>query len=134
MITWALDTNIVSYFLKQEKTILEKIRAETNKGNQFVIPPTVYFEIRNWLIKNNSKKKIISFEKMYEDQGIGIIDKNVLDIASSVKITLQNKGITIGDSDIFIAAYCIKHNLPLVTHNTKHFENIDALKIVNWIG
>jgi tRNA(fMet)-specific endonuclease VapC len=31
-----------------------------------------------------------------------------------------------------IAAYCLKHNLTLVTNNTKHFKNIEGLEIVNW--
>ena len=128
---YALDANIVSYFLKGDITIIRKMEQEMRKGNDFVIPPMVYFEIRNWLLKNKSKKKTSVFEEMYSSQGIGIIDKNVLDIASEIKIKLQNKGITIGD-DILIAAYCIKHNLQLVTNNIKHFSDIDDLQITNW--
>jgi predicted nucleic acid-binding protein len=80
MITYALDTNIVSYFLKGDPVIKARMRLEKDNENQFVIPPTVY-----------------------------------------------------SDDDLLIAAYCIKHNLPLVTNNTKHFTNIEHLKILNWI-
>ena len=131
MILYALDTNIVSYFLKEDKTIIERMKLERKNGNNFVIPPTVYYEIQNWLLINNSKKKMTIFEKMYSSQGIGIIDKSVLDIASRIKAALQSKGIVIGD-DVLIAAYCVKHNLQLVTNNTKHFKNIPALQIINW--
>jgi predicted nucleic acid-binding protein len=93
---------------------------EKKNGNMFIIPPMVYYEIQNWLLVSNSKKKMVIFEKIYSSQGIGIIDKNVLDIASTIKIKLQSKGITIGD-DVLMAAYCIKHNVLLVTNNTKHF-------------
>jgi predicted nucleic-acid-binding protein len=47
MIVYALDTNIVSYFLKNDDAIQTKFTKETDKGNDFVIPPTVYFEIMN---------------------------------------------------------------------------------------
>jgi len=131
MILYALDTNIVSYFLKGDIAIIERMELEKKNGNVFIIPPMVYFEILNWLLANNSKKKMAIFEKMYSFQGIGIIDKNVLDIASRIIINLQGKGIKIGD-DVLIAAYCIKHNLPLVTNNTKHFKDIDNLQTINW--
>jgi len=131
VILYALDTNIVSYFLKNDSSIIKKIKLEIERNNDFVIPPTVYFEIHNWLLVNNSEKKMAIFKDMYSSQGIGVIDKDILDIASRVKVNLQNQGIAIGD-DVLIAAYCIKHNLVLVTNNTKHFKDIENLQIVNW--
>jgi predicted nucleic acid-binding protein len=133
MITYALDSNIVSYFLKNDEVIQNKVNIETNKGNDFVIPPTVYFEIQNWLLKNNSKKRSAIFERIYSKKGIGIIDKTVLDIASKVKMKMQRRGKGISDDDLFIAAYCLKHNLPLVTNNKRHFIEIEGLKILNWV-
>jgi predicted nucleic acid-binding protein len=133
MITYALDTNIVSYFLKNYPAIHKKVNEEKNKGNDFVIPPMVYFETRNWLLKNKSRVKLLAFEMMYLEKGIGVIDQNVLDIASSIKLNLQEQGKGINDDDLFIAAYCLKYNLPLVTNNTRHFINIKGLEILNWV-
>jgi tRNA(fMet)-specific endonuclease VapC len=70
--------------------------------------------------------------RIYADQGIGVIDKTVLDIAVMERLKLQEKGFNIEDDDLLIAAYCINHNLPLVTNNTKHFINMKHLKILNW--
>ena len=131
MILYALDTNIVSYFLKEDSEIIERMKIERKNGNNFIIPPTVYYEIQNWLLVNNSKKKIMIFEKMYLSQGIGVIDKSVLDIASKILIKLRINGITIGD-DVLIAAYCIRHNYPLVTNNISHYKDIESLQLVNW--
>jgi predicted nucleic acid-binding protein len=130
--TYALDTNIVSYFLKGNPTVAARMRLENAKGNKFVIPPTVYFEIQNWLLKNNATSKITVFKKMYSAGGIGVIDKTVLDIASRVKLKMQQQGKGISDDDLFIAAYCIRHNLPLVTNNTRHYIHIENLEIQNW--
>ena len=131
MTHYALDTNIVSYFLKEDKEIIERMKSEIMDGNKFIIPPTVYFEIQNWLLANNSEKKKIIFEKMYSSQGIGVIDKITLDIASEIKINLQRKGITIGD-DVLIAAYCVRYDYILVTNNVDHFKGIEDLHIINW--
>jgi rRNA-processing protein FCF1 len=61
---YALDTNILSYFLKGNEHIADKIEKEKNNRNTFVIPPIVYFEINNWLLRNNSKVKPL-FSKRY---------------------------------------------------------------------
>jgi tRNA(fMet)-specific endonuclease VapC len=129
----ALDTNIVSYFLKGNTAIVDRFELENNNGNLFVIPPIVYFEIQNWLLKNKSKSIINTFKKIYSDQGLGVIDQAILDIASSIKLNLERKGKSISDDDLFIASYCIKHNFPLVTNNTKHFIHIENLEILNWV-
>ena len=41
--------------------------------------------------------------------------------------------ITVGDDDIFIAAFCIANSYTLITRNTKDFANIQGLKLLNWI-
>jgi predicted nucleic acid-binding protein len=56
-----------------------------------------------------------------------------LDIASTVKLKMQKQGKGISDDGLFIAAYCLKHNLPLVTNNIDHFKNVENLNILNWI-
>jgi tRNA(fMet)-specific endonuclease VapC len=112
--------------------IVQKINEEKDTQNKFIVPPMVYFEIQNWLVKNRSKNKIEIFQRIYADQGIGVIDKDIIDIAITEKLKLQEKGFGIEDDDLLIAAYCLKHKLTLVTNNTKHFRNIDGLEIINW--
>jgi tRNA(fMet)-specific endonuclease VapC len=132
MIIYALDTNIISYFLKNDSSIVQKIKEESDKQNKFIVPPLVYFEIQNWLMKNRSRNKMEIFQKICADQGIGVLDKDILDIAIIEKLKLQEKGFSIDDSDLLIAAYCLKHKFTLVTNNTKHFKNIENLEIINW--
>lgn len=132
MIFYALDTNIISYFLKNDMSVVQRINEERGNQNKIIIPPIAYFEVQNWLMKNNSKLKITSFKKMYSEEGIGILDKDIFDIATAEKIKLQAKGLNIEDSDLWIAAYCLKHELTLVTNNIKHFEHIPNLNMVNW--
>ena len=132
MIFYALDTNIISYFLKNDMSVVQRINKERGNQNKIIIPPIAYFEVQNWLMKNNSKTKMTSFKKMYSEEGIGILDKDIFDIAAAEKVKLQAKGLNIEDSDLWIAAYCLKHELTLVTNNIKHFEHIPNLNIVNW--
>jgi len=133
MTEYALDTNIVSYYLKGNRTIIERIAGETDDGNSIVIPPTVFYEIKRWLLIVGSTKKLTLFETMCSLSGIGDIDRDILEIAAGLSSGLQGKGIALGDNDVLIAAYCIHHGYTIVTNNEKHFRYIPGLKVVNWM-
>lgn len=131
--TYALDTNIVTYFLKGDKSIIDRVSDEADKGNIIVIPPIVFYEIKRWLLTLDAKKKMSIFETMYSISGISVIDKEILEAASVIYSNLRKKGIVIDDNDILIATYCIHHNFILATNNEKHFKHIANLNTVNWI-
>jgi predicted nucleic acid-binding protein len=131
---YALDSNIISYFLNKKTNIAirEKMKQERLKGNKLIIPPIAYYESIRGLIYLNATTKLKTFNKLCSN-GIGIINKGILDIAVSLYNDLKKKGVTIGDNDILIASYCLKHNLTLITNNIKHFGAIEGLAAENWI-
>ena len=128
---YALDTNIITYYLKGNKEILDKVDTEAENDN-IAIPPFVYFEIKKWLMALDSKNKLQAFERLFEKYGINAIDKESLDLSLAIYIKLRKAGITVDDGDLLIAAYCIQNNYVLVTNNLKHFKRIENLQVVNW--
>ena len=60
------------------------------------------------------------------------IDDDVINIASEIYSNLRKSGKTIGDADILIAAIVIRNDGILVSNNTKHYEDIEQLKLTNW--
>jgi len=133
MTQYALDTNIVSYYLKGNKSIIERAADEEDNNNTIVIPPIVFFEIKRWLLTINSIKKLMLFETLCSKSGIDCINQKILETASAIFADLQKRGIVLGDNDILIAAYCIHHDFTLVTNNEQHFKHIANLRIVNWL-
>jgi len=55
-----------------------------------------------------------------------------MDIAADIYAERKALGKPIDDGDLLIAAQCINHGYVLVTNNTKHFQDITGLKIVDW--
>jgi predicted nucleic acid-binding protein len=53
---YALDTNIITYYLKGNEKILDKVDQEAENDN-IIIPPFAYFEVKKWLMAVNSKTK-----------------------------------------------------------------------------
>jgi tRNA(fMet)-specific endonuclease VapC len=130
-VKFALDTNIITYYLKGNEKIQEKVDREAENDN-IVIPPFAYFEIKKWLLTANSKNKLLAFEKLLEEYGIETLDKATLDLALSIYTKLRKTGITVDYGDLLIAAYCIHNNYVFVSNNLKHFENIENIQVVNW--
>ena len=129
---YALDTNIITYYLKGNEKIWDKVD-EAAENENIIIPPFAYFEIKKWLLAVNSKNKLEAFDKLFENYGIDVIDKETLDLSLSLYLKLRKKGIIVDDGDLLIAAYCIQNSYILITNNTKHFEHIENLRTENWI-
>jgi tRNA(fMet)-specific endonuclease VapC len=49
-----------------------------------------------------------------------------------IEASLRKQGKPIEAEDSIIAATAIKHGLTLVTGNTRHFERIEGLQLVDW--
>jgi predicted nucleic acid-binding protein len=129
---YALDSNIISYVLKEDTSVINRYRQEAHQNNEFIIPPIVYFEIKRWLLENGAIKKQIEFDNMCRVIPIGGLDKNIWDIAAKLYVHSRQNGKPASDADIIIAAFCIANNYTLVTNNTRHFGDIDGLKLANW--
>ena len=75
---YALDTDIMSFYLKGNTKLIDRINNEVKDGT-IVIPPIVYFEIKKWLLKNCAKVKLAAFEKLLATHGVDTITKETLD-------------------------------------------------------
>jgi hypothetical protein len=76
---YALDTNIITNYLKGYEKILDKVDKEAENDN-IIIPPFAYVEVKKWLIAINSKTKLQAFEKLFEKCGIDAIETAILNL------------------------------------------------------
>ena len=51
---------------------------------------------------------------------------------AGIAAALARKGKPIGALDPFIAASALVLGCPVVTHNTRHFEAVDGLQVIDW--
>jgi len=131
--TFALDTNIISYLLRGNADVVKRWRTERLRGNDSVIPLISYYEVKRGLISVNATTKLAEFEKLC--MALGIVELSISDanVASQIYAERTKLGRPIEDSDLLIAAQAISQGYTLVTNNMKHFEGIEGLDIVNWV-
>jgi tRNA(fMet)-specific endonuclease VapC len=52
----------------------------------------------------------------------------------AIRASLESRGETIGNSDLWIAAHAKASELTLVTNNEREFKHVAGLKVQNWAG
>lgn len=131
MSKYLLDTNIISFYLKGDESLKEKV---LNNIDSIVISIISYYEIVSGLQSINASKRIAEFEKFCEIADIINLDKSSITASCQIYSTLKRSGNLIDDIDILIAGIALSNNLVMVTDNTSHFGRIDNLKVENWKG
>lgn len=130
---YAPDTNIISFIIKGNEIVRERYFEAVTNGIHCIIPLMVYYEVRRGLKANNAGNRLRSFENICAV--LGIVDLTIADmnIASDIYAERKALGRLIDDGDLLIAAQCINNSYVLVTNNTKHFQDIKGLDIIDWI-
>ena len=59
-------------------------------------------------------------------------DTNAAVHYGEIRSDVERKGMTIGINDLHIAGHARSNGLVLVTNNTREFERVDGLRIIDW--
>ncbi|MBA4125174.1 MAG: PIN domain-containing protein [Acidobacteria bacterium] len=125
-----VDTDIVSYIFKKDT------RSELYEPHLIQVPKFISFmtfaELRRWKFQSNwSEIKNKKFEKLLSDYGVVYADEELCNLWARITINAQKKGRPIETADAWVAAAALMFDVPLITHNRKHFENVENLKIIS---
>jgi predicted nucleic acid-binding protein len=60
------------------------------------------------------------------------VDEKVAEKAGEITAELKRRGEPIDINDVYIAATAVTHQEPVLTANTKHFEKVDAVEVIDW--
>jgi len=112
--------------------VRERRNAAVADGNSLVIPRVAHYEMLRGFLCTSAPAKEKSYRSFSTTFPIGKITESVWQRAAQIYAELHKKRFTVKDADILIAAFCLVNGYTLVTDNTKDFENIDGLQMVNW--
>ena len=127
-IKYLWDSNTAIYYLQQQFPLLaEKFMDDLLKDSIPCISAITEIELLCWKTNDENDIKLLTNF---------IVDALVIELEQPIKIKTSEirKHYKIKLPDAIIAATAIHHELILLTRNTKDFENIEGLKMINpWI-
>ncbi len=125
-----LDTNIVSFQFRRDTrtTLFEGALAGQVQAIAFVTLAELY----KWPIERNfSPERLAALDKLLHSYVVLPFDDALARRWAELSVELKRAGRGISESDAWIAATALRHDLSLVTHNRRHFEAVPGLKIIS---
>ena len=128
---WHLDTNIVIAYLNGDRTVAAQIKAHLPEVaiSSLVLAELLYGARASARSSENIKR----LRQFLQIVGVADFDQASAEAYSRIRLTLRRKGRPTGEIDAFIAAVALANGAVLVTHNTRHFENIEELRLEDWL-
>ena len=128
-----LDTNVFSYVLRPRDTRADLYRRHI-QGKTVAISFVTVGELYYWAERRRwGPERIASFEERLHKAAIVPYDLQICKTYAGLKGRLRTttgSDRPVGDNDLWIAACAVRHAMPLVTHNRRHFEGIPNLEII----
>ncbi len=128
---WHLDTNIVVEYLRGNQSIAEQIAAHL--PDIAISSLTLAELLYGAQVSARPNENADKINQLLEIIEVIDFDQTSAEHYSRVRAALKHRGKPAGEMDMLIAAVTFAHEATLVTHNTKHFENIEGLKLEDWI-
>ena len=126
---YLLDTDIVIYWLTDRFPQIQEQIDRLDRSDIFLSAIGVaelYFGARN---SNHLQDNQDLIDELVSWVTVLDFDHAAGALFGRIKAELKQSGRPINDSDLFIAATAISHDLVLVTNNLRHFERIPFLQI-----
>ena len=122
----AVDTSAVVSLFRGQKEALELF----NKAQEIWMSVTVLGELYCGLRKcNNPEKERLRIGDLRERCLIVGVDKGTAIRYAEIYSDLEGKGTMIPINDIWIAAFALRHEMPLLARDV-HFDNVEGLDLI----
>ncbi|MDR0456987.1 MAG: type II toxin-antitoxin system VapC family toxin [Treponema sp.] len=129
-----LDTNMCIFIIKKKnETVLEHLKKNRHKGLciSSITLAEMEFGIENAQREYKTRNRIALMEFLAIME-IQYFDENAAKEYGILRKELKDKKCLIGPLDMLIGAHAQSLKMTLVTNNTREFERIHHLKIVDW--
>ena len=127
-----LDTNICIYIIKQQPASVLKHFLEYQIGDIGISSITLS-ELQYGVAKSQHQdKNSKALEQFITPLEVVPFDDAAAQAYGSIRATLEKAGTPIGSMDMLIAAHAVALGIPLVTNNTREFERVPGLEVVDW--
>lgn len=130
--SYLLDTNICSAYLKQPGKVAH--RFFQHSGGLFT-STIVLAELYTWAYRRENPNNLLQLIETELLNNLILIDfdRNCARQFGNLRAATLNKGLVINPIDLLIASVALTNNLTLVTHNVRHFQVIESLRIEDWL-
>lgn len=101
---------------------------ERHTAGRFYLTPTIIGELAAGPLMTDRQ----AWENLISSFRVLEIDRNVCWEYGRAYRFLRDNGMLIGANDLWIAATALAHDIPIVTHNVRHYRRVPDLVVVTY--
>lgn len=130
--SFLLDTDTCSAHLKRPSGLMHRF---VQHSGGLYIPTIVLGELYAWAYHRQNPISIIQRieNDLLPDVRVLVFDSDCAKEFGRVRGLLLQQGISVSNMDLLIASVALVHNLTMVTHNSKDYQNIPGLPLDDWL-
>lgn len=125
-----IDTDVLIDFLRKREPGASAYNAWREKKTAVTSVSAFELQLGAELLSDKSKRSE-EVSSLLEYHAILPFDKASAKVAACIGAELRRAGKEIEMRDLFNAAICISHNVPILTRNISHYERIKELQIIS---
>lgn len=126
-----LDTNTCSAYMRRPGRLAHRF---LQFADQLAIPTIVLAELFAGAFKHPDPTRLLALiDDLVAELTVLDFDSECAEQFGRVRGRLLQQGISVSTADLFIASVALAHDLTLVTNNTKDFQNVPGLQMVDWL-
>lgn len=126
----AIDTDVVSFTYKKDSRAV--LYEPYLRSGVLTISFMTLTELKFWTLGNNwSEKRKKNFAKFLEDYLVIYADEKLCETWAKINNDARKNGHPIDTADAWVASVALLYDIPLVTHNRRHFENVENLSVIS---
>jgi tRNA(fMet)-specific endonuclease VapC len=131
---FSLDTNICIYTLNNHPVSLRDkfIRFKNEISISAIVYAELFYGVKNTVSKSLRVEREVELREFISLVKIEPWNELAAEHYGEIRTYLRNKGQTIGNMDMLIAAHARSSNKILVTNNEREFNRIPDLLLENW--
>ena len=131
-VKYLLDTNICIYIAKHNPPAVKE-RFSQHTAAELAMSVVTLGELRFGAEKSQSRERALKvINKLTSTMQIAPINDIVGEHYGQIRADLQQKGLIIGNNDLWLAAHATAEGWILVTNNEREFVRVQQLQVENW--
>jgi len=128
---YLLDTDTLIYFLKGNASVVNNFKVYRTYPKAFSV--ITYGELIYGCRKSQHVvENLAKVKQLAEYYPIMDVTRPVMECFGEMKALLTQSGKPLDAFDLLIGCTALTMNYSIVTNNTKHYQRIPGLKVVNW--
>jgi predicted nucleic acid-binding protein len=131
-VSFLLDTNILSEHLRRPAGLVHRFVQHSGRLYTSSISLAELYEWAN--SRKDPAPTLAAIQSLltYEVSVI-LFDIDCAEDFGRLRVDLRRQGICVDNMDLLIATTARVYDLTLVTHNTRHFQDIPGLRLEDWL-